>query len=92
MSEPGGDNGKMNRMNTMHDRWTERLSEYLDGEMSWDDQAKLEAHLDQCVECSATLADLRRVVARADGLEDQPPTRGSTGTRNQTRRDRPMEG
>lgn len=61
-------------MNTRHDRWTERLSEYLDGALAWDDQTKLEAHLDECAECSATLADLRRVVARADGLEDRPPT------------------
>jgi len=58
----------------MHDQWTERLSEYLDGALAWDDQAGLEAHLDECAECTATLADLRQVVARADGLEDQPPT------------------
>ena len=62
-------------MSAMHDRWTERLSEYLDGELSWNDQADLEAHLDQCAECGAVLADLRRVVARADGLEDQAPNR-----------------
>ena len=60
-------------MNTMHDRWTERLSEYLDGTLGWDEQAGMEAHLDDCAECGSILADLRRVVARADGLEDQPP-------------------
>lgn len=59
----------------MHDEWTERLSEYLDGALGWDDQARLEAHLDDCAECTATLSDLRQVVARANGLEDQPPTR-----------------
>jgi len=58
----------------MHEQWSERLSEYLDGALGWDDQAGLEAHLGECAECAATLADLRRVVARADGLEDQPPT------------------
>jgi len=59
----------------MHDEWTERLSEYLDGALGWDDQARLEAHLDDCAKCTATLSGLRQVVARADGLEDQPPTR-----------------
>ncbi len=58
----------------MHDRWTERLSEYLDGVLGWDDQARLEAHIAGCSECAATLSDLRQVVARADGLEDQRPT------------------
>jgi len=62
-------------MSSMHEQWTERLSEYLDGALGWDDQLGLETHLDECSECSATLAELRRVVARADGLEDRPPTR-----------------
>lgn len=59
-------------MSTKHERWSERLSEYVDGEMGWDDQAKLETHLSECATCASTLADLRRVVAQADGLEDRP--------------------
>jgi len=47
----------------MSDVWTDRLSEYLDDELPPGERAALEGHLAQCAECSATLADLRRVVA-----------------------------
>ena len=57
----------------MNDQWTDRLSEYLDGELETAQREALEAHLDACAECRATLAELRRVVARAKGLEDRPP-------------------
>jgi anti-sigma factor RsiW len=53
----------------MSDRWTDRLSEYLDGELPVGDRAALEAHLVSCTECSAVLADLRRIVDRAGSLE-----------------------
>ena len=53
----------------MSDVWTDRLSEYLDDELPPGERAALEGHLAQCAECSATLADLRRVVARARALE-----------------------
>jgi hypothetical protein len=57
----------------MSDRWTDRLSEYLDDELAPDDRAALTAHLEQCAECVATLDDLRRVVARARALESAGP-------------------
>ena len=57
----------------MSDQWTERLSEYLDGEMQGSERAFLEAHLERCDECQETLAGLRRVVMRARSLEDRPP-------------------
>src|SRR6185369_9615038 len=47
---------------SMSDVWTDRLSEYLDDELPPRERATLEVHLAQCAECSATLADLRRVV------------------------------
>lgn len=56
-----------------NDRWTDRLSEYLDDELASGERAALEAHLGTCADCRATLDDLRRVVARAQGLEDRPP-------------------
>ena len=58
----------------MSDRWTDRLSEYLDGELGEHERAELDAHLIACAECAATLAGLQRVVARAGSLEDRPPT------------------
>ncbi len=59
----------------MSDRWVERLSEYLDGELSATDRAGLEAHLQTCTECSAILGDLRRIVDRARGAEEYVPKR-----------------
>ena len=58
----------------MGDQWTDRLSEYLDGEMAEPEEAALEAHLGTCAACSETLAGLRRIVVRARSLEDRPPS------------------
>jgi len=52
----------------MQDVWMERLSEYLDGEMDRSERASLEGHLEECAECAAVLADLKRVRARAREL------------------------
>ncbi|HTS88128.1 MAG TPA: zf-HC2 domain-containing protein [Gemmatimonadales bacterium] len=51
----------------------ERFSDYLDGELPASEARALEAHLDGCTACQTLLAELRRVVARAQALEDQPP-------------------
>src|SRR5690242_11831917 len=59
----------------MNDQWTDRLSEYLDGELDDAERVALEAHLATCAECTTVLSDLRRVVARAQALDDRPPTR-----------------
>ena len=55
------------------DTWTGRLSEYLDDTLAGSERAALDAHLAGCAACRATLDELRRVVARARGLEDRPP-------------------
>jgi len=57
----------------MNDLWTNRLSEYIDGELDATERAALEAHLATCGHCYATLADLRDVVARAKTLVDREP-------------------
>jgi anti-sigma factor RsiW len=59
----------------MNDRWMDRLSEYLDGELPAADRAALEAHLETCDDCSALLGDLRRVVDRARMAEEYGPRR-----------------
>jgi anti-sigma factor RsiW len=59
----------------MSDRWMERLSEYLDGELPASDRAALEAHLETCDDCSALLGELRRVVDRARVAEAYGPRR-----------------
>jgi anti-sigma factor RsiW len=57
----------------MSDQWMDRLSEYLDDELDQPQRIALEAHLAECAACTATLADLRRVVGRAHALGDRPP-------------------
>jgi len=57
------------------DKWTDRLSEFLDGELEKRDREALEEHLKSCGECSAALDDLRAVMSRARSLDDRPPAR-----------------
>ena len=60
----------------MHEEWTDKLSEFLDGELPADEQRAVVAHLRGCAECTAVLADLQRVVARAQqaGAAPRPPS------------------
>jgi len=57
----------------MTDLWMPRLSEYLDGDLSEEQRAGLEKHVATCEACAATLEDLKRVVARAQAVEDREP-------------------
>jgi anti-sigma factor RsiW len=59
----------------MSDQWTERLSEYVDGELGEGERIALESHLQSCAECSGIVGDLRRVVRRARTLKQQSPRR-----------------
>ncbi len=53
--------------------WTDRLSDYLDGELPPAERNSLEAHLENCAECARVLEELRAVVSRTRGLRDTPP-------------------
>ena len=57
----------------MHEEWTDQLSDYLDGELSADEQNAVEAHLRGCTACGAVLNDLKRVVAQAGSIAARPP-------------------
>ena len=57
----------------MNDQWMDRLSEYVDGELTAEERASLEAHLATCAACRATLEDLRKVVARSRALDGRAP-------------------
>jgi anti-sigma factor RsiW len=57
----------------MSDQWINRLSEYLDGELSDGERIALEAHLQGCHECPTVLAELRQVVSRARTLKEEAP-------------------
>jgi hypothetical protein len=72
----------------MNDIWTNRLSEYLDGELGNDERVALEAHLATCGQCYAILGELRQVVTHAKTLEDRAPTKNLwVGIAQQIRRD-----
>ena len=57
----------------MSDEWMDRLSDYLDDEMSPAERALLERHLAEDAECAAALESLRRVKQRAGSLDDKHP-------------------
>ena len=59
----------------MPDPWTDRLSEYLDGELSGAERVALEIHLPGCSACAITLDELRLVVQRAQSATAALPDR-----------------
>jgi Putative zinc-finger len=59
----------------MEDLWTDRLSEYLDGELDSTERAQIEEHLAECEACASVLAELGAVREQARGLGDVPPRR-----------------
>jgi hypothetical protein len=56
----------------MTDRWTEQLSDYLDGELTAAEARALETHLETCENCHLVLGALRRVKNEARALADPP--------------------
>ena len=67
---------------TIGDAWSDRLSEYLDGELSAPERRALERHLQECASCNASLEALRAIVAR---LSTDPVTAGDQPTRREWR-------
>jgi len=58
-------------MNGEH--WTDRLSDYLDGELDELDRREADAHLASCGDCRTALEELRQVVHLAGNLVDRSP-------------------
>ena len=55
--------------------WTERLSEFHDGELSPSERDACAAHLEQCAKCRDTLDAIREVIGIAQADEDVMPQR-----------------
>lgn len=53
--------------------WTDRLSEYVDGDLAPAERAEAEAHLSACAECSRVVEELRAVSRRARALPALAP-------------------
>lgn len=62
-------------MTDTHREWTDRLSEYMAGELHAEDSRAVEEHLGGCGPCRRVLEELRDVVMRAAALEDLQPSR-----------------
>lgn len=58
---------------TMTHPLPEQFSDYLDGDLSSAERQALAEHLAECAECTGLMTELKRVVARAQALEDRPP-------------------
>lgn len=57
----------------MGEHWTERLSAFLDGDLSPAEQGSCATHLEACAECRSVLADLKRVHTAVATLPGQLP-------------------
>ena len=57
----------------MSTHWTERLSEYHDGELSPAEHADCAAHLAECAECRDVLQELHLVTVAARADRDRQP-------------------
>ncbi len=59
----------------MADRWTDRLSDYVNGDVAPDERSALEAHLQECAGCRTAVAQVRQVVAWAHEYPGRPMER-----------------
>ena len=57
------------------DTWTDKLSEYIDGDLDAGTTAALEQHLSVCDDCRHIVAELRMVVTAAGSLQDSAPAK-----------------
>jgi len=58
---------------TLHEEWTDKLSDFLDDELTPDERYAVESHLHGCADCARVLEDLKAVAARARALDSRPP-------------------
>jgi anti-sigma factor RsiW len=63
----------MNGESHVNTHWTERLSEYLDGELAPAERAACDAHLALCATCRFALEDMQGVIAMAKADPDVMP-------------------
>lgn len=59
----------------MSDEWTDKLSAYLDAELSREDRSGLEQHIETCEDCRTALRQLRGVVDWVSEYQGREPER-----------------
>lgn len=62
-------------MTDTDDRFSNRLSAYLDGDLEPAESSDVEKHVAGCADCRATLAGFRELAARVSALRDRDPGR-----------------
>jgi anti-sigma factor RsiW len=60
-------------MHEQHSEWVDKLSDYLDAELSDQERRAMAAHVAACAECARTLDELRSVAERARALAPVAP-------------------
>jgi anti-sigma factor RsiW len=58
---------------TVHEEWTDQLSDYLDDELPAGERDAVDAHMRSCPPCAAVFNDLKRVVEEAQAIDARPP-------------------
>ena len=57
-----------------HNDIRHRLSEYIDGSVTGEERAAIEAHLKTCMQCSSALKELRKAIEHIKAIEEiEPP-------------------
>jgi hypothetical protein len=59
----------------MHSEWIDRLTDYIDDELSVDERREVEAHLADCPTCAAACDDLTAIAHRVKRLPPLAPPR-----------------
>jgi anti-sigma factor RsiW len=57
----------------VHSRTTERLSAYVEGELSGDDKTAVEQHLAACIQCRTNLQQFRDTMGKLASLKKKAP-------------------
>ena len=56
-----------------HAEWTDKLSDFLDDELTPEERYAVESHLQGCAACATVLDELKQVVSRARLVAPRPP-------------------
>ena len=82
--EPAADGGRPRRSSrkVVCRDWVEQVTDYLEGALSDEERARIDAHLEDCGDCARVLAQWREVIHLTGRLGDdevaglEPGTRG----------------
>jgi anti-sigma factor RsiW len=82
--EPEADGGRRTRRSrkVVCRDWVEQVTDYLEGALSDDEVARIDAHLEECGDCARVLAQWREVIRLTGQLGDHEVAALSSTTRD----------